>query len=103
VENEQAGQKRAEYGEELVRRLAVDLTKQYGRGFGFSQFKLMRQFYQTFPGVITVKPLPSGLKVEKSGIGQSLIGQFSGRASAKFSNALERLGQIASVFSLSMS
>jgi predicted nuclease of restriction endonuclease-like (RecB) superfamily len=118
VETEQAGQRRAEYGEELVRRLALDLTKQYGRGFGFSQLKLMRQFYQTFPGVITAKPLPSQLKVEKSGIGQSLIGQFkspgsapitigqsvigqfSGRAGAKFPHALERLGQIARVFSL---
>ena len=45
VDHEQAGQKRAEYGEEMMRRLALDLTKRFGRGFGFSQLKMMRQFY----------------------------------------------------------
>jgi len=33
VEFEQAGQKRAEYGEALLARLAEDLTAQFGRGF----------------------------------------------------------------------
>ena len=118
VENEQAGQKRAEYGEELVRRLALDLTKQYGRGFGFSQLKMMRQFYQTFPDAHTAKPLLPQSTAEKSGIGQSVIGQSgspesslatigrsvigqsSGRSSEKFSSALEHLGRIARAFPL---
>ena len=113
VEHEQAGEKRAEYGEELVRRLAADLTKQFGRGFGFSQLKMMRQFYQTFPNVHTAKPLILQSTVEKSEIGQSvigqsgnlesslvpigqsLIGQFSQRSSVKLSRAIEHLGNIA--------
>ena len=32
VDFEQGGKKRAEYGEELLKRLAVDLTAQHGRG-----------------------------------------------------------------------
>ena len=118
VEHEQAGEKRAEYGEEVVRRLAVDLTKQYGRGFGFSQLKMMRQFYQTLPDVHTAKPLILQSTVEKSEIGQSvigqsgnlesslvpigqsLIGQFSQRSSVNLSRAIEHLGNIARAFPL---
>jgi hypothetical protein len=35
VEEEQRGRRRAEYGEQLVTRLAKDLTRRYGRGFGY--------------------------------------------------------------------
>ena len=118
VEHEQAGEKRAEYGEELVRRFALDLTERFGRGFGFSQVKMMRQFYQTFPDAHAAKPLILQSTVEKSGIsqsligqsgnpesslapiGQSVIGQFSERSSVKHSRALERLGQVARAFPL---
>ena len=100
VDHEQAGQKRAEYGEEIMRRLALDLTKKFGRGFGFSQLKMMRQFYQTFPDAHTAKPLILQSVIEKSAIGQSVIGQFSQRSSVKLSRALERLGQIARAFPL---
>jgi hypothetical protein len=34
VEFEQRGVERAEYGKELVKQLAGDLTRQFGRGFG---------------------------------------------------------------------
>ena len=49
VEFEQGGQKRAEYGEEVLKRLADDLTARLGRGF--SQFNLgrFRQFYLAAP------------------------------------------------------
>jgi predicted nuclease of restriction endonuclease-like (RecB) superfamily len=100
VEHEQAGEKRAEYGEEMVRRFALDLTERFGRGFGFSQVKMMRQFYQTFPEPHAAKPLILQSSVEKSGIGQSVIGQFSEGSSVKYSRALERLGQLARAFPL---
>src|SRR5438876_4808641 len=35
VEFEQRGKKRAEYGEELLQRLAQDLTARFGRGFSY--------------------------------------------------------------------
>ena len=52
VEFEQKGQLRAEYGEELILRLAKDMTKRLGKGFSKSNIFLMRQFYLTYPAKI---------------------------------------------------
>jgi predicted nuclease of restriction endonuclease-like (RecB) superfamily len=49
VEFEQEGKGRAAYGTRLVARLAVDLTKRFGRGFGAVNLAQMRKFYQTWP------------------------------------------------------
>ena len=49
VEFEQGGEKRAGYGEELLGRLAEDLTVDFGRGFSRRSLQDMRSFYQTFP------------------------------------------------------
>lgn len=46
VEVEQRGGKRAEYGESLLKKLSVDLTKRFGRGFGVDNLQRMRVFYQ---------------------------------------------------------
>lgn len=46
VEVEQRGEKRAEYGESLLKKLSVDLTKRFGRGFGVDNLQRMRVFYQ---------------------------------------------------------
>lgn len=48
VEFEQKGRVRAEYGEELIIRLAKDLIEKFGRGFSKSNLFLMRQFYLTY-------------------------------------------------------
>ncbi|MBI2477774.1 MAG: DUF1016 domain-containing protein [Planctomycetia bacterium] len=45
VEHEQGGQHRADYGEQVVTRLAADLTRQHGRGFSKSNVFLMRGFF----------------------------------------------------------
>jgi hypothetical protein len=47
VEHEQAGSKRAGYGEALLEGLSRDLTRRFGRGFGIIQLRTMRQFYAT--------------------------------------------------------
>jgi hypothetical protein len=49
IEFEQKGKLRAEYGEELILRLAKDMTKRLGKGFSKSNIFLMRQFYLTYP------------------------------------------------------
>ena len=49
VKSELQGQRRAEYGEQLIERLAADLTKQFGRGFGKINLWRMRAFYQAWP------------------------------------------------------
>jgi predicted nuclease of restriction endonuclease-like (RecB) superfamily len=48
VEFEQGGEKRAEYGTELLRKLAGDLTKRFGRGFGPVNLSQMKRFYLTW-------------------------------------------------------
>lgn len=45
VEFEQGGQARAEYGEELLSRLAQDLTSRHGRGFSRQGLQKMRSFF----------------------------------------------------------
>lgn len=46
IEVEQKGEKRAEYGKELLKRLSIDLTERFGRGFGDDNLQRMRIFYQ---------------------------------------------------------
>ena len=83
VEHEQAGQKRAGYGEEVVSKFSKDLTQRFGRGFGPAQVAAMRQFHLTFP-------LPDNFQsvIGKSEILQSAIGKSS-------AGAVERLSPVA--------
>lgn len=48
IEHEQGGKRRAEYGEALLKRLAMDLTSQFGRGFSERNLEQMRLFYVTW-------------------------------------------------------
>ena len=45
VEFEQGGKKRARYGEELLGKLAMDLTARFGRGFSAANLFYMRKFF----------------------------------------------------------
>ena len=49
VEFEQGGNIRAEYGKQLINRLAKDLTVRRGRGFSRSNLIYMRKLYVCFP------------------------------------------------------
>lgn len=49
VEFDQGGEGRADYGDTLLKRLAVDLTRQFGRGFGWRNLTQMRAFYLAWP------------------------------------------------------
>lgn len=46
VRVEQGGERRAEYGEQLIEQLAADLTQRFGRGFGRANLWQMRAFYR---------------------------------------------------------
>ena len=48
VEAEQKGNKRAEYGEELIIQLSERLSAEFGKGFNTTNVWYMRQFYLTF-------------------------------------------------------
>ena len=49
VEFEQNGRSRAQYGKDLLNRLASDLTLRFGRGFSRSNLQQMRLFYEAWP------------------------------------------------------
>lgn len=54
VEYEQAGNEKAEYGSETLKRLSRDLTERYSNGFGMSNINKMRKFYSLYPILQTV-------------------------------------------------
>jgi predicted nuclease of restriction endonuclease-like (RecB) superfamily len=70
VEAEQQGKRRANYGDVLVKRLAVDLTAQFGRGFGWRNLFQMRAFYLAWPDILqtasamSVIAAPAGQKLQ---------------------------------------
>ncbi len=88
VEFEQQGARRAEYGEELLQRLSMDLTAKCGRGFGLSHVKLMRQFYLTYR-----EPRNRQSVIGRFQKSQSVIGESSPQALARDSNNLTALAQ----------
>ncbi len=49
VEFEQGGEDRAGYGQALLKRLSVDLSARFGRGFSVRNLEQMRLFYQAWP------------------------------------------------------
>jgi len=49
VEKEQFGNVKAKYGEFLLKELSKNLTKEFGKGFSYSNLRNFRQFYLTYP------------------------------------------------------
>ena len=68
---EQQGQERADYGETVIRQLAADLTRQFGRGFGAVNLSQMRRFHLEWPSE-KIFQTPS----EKSGTLSDLAAKF---------------------------
>lgn len=48
VEEEQGGEKRAEYGKSLIKNLSIRLTESYGKGFSETNLKQMKNFYLAY-------------------------------------------------------
>lgn len=46
------GEKRAEYGTEVIKKLSVELTKDYGKGFDYSSLYKFVRFYKAFPNIL---------------------------------------------------
>jgi predicted nuclease of restriction endonuclease-like (RecB) superfamily len=49
VEDEQNGKERADYGKNVLKTLAKQLTEEFGKGFDDSNLRNMRAFYKAFP------------------------------------------------------
>lgn len=67
VESEQAGESRANYGEQLLKRLAEDLTARFGRGFGIANLRQMRNFYLAWPSQQVHQTLSGELALGNNG------------------------------------
>ncbi|MCF2147220.1 DUF1016 N-terminal domain-containing protein [Desmonostoc muscorum LEGE 12446] len=65
VELEQGGEKRAEYGAAVIKRLSEDLTGRFGKGFSKTNLEQMRRFYLQWQ----IAQAPSG-KLDLSALAQ---------------------------------
>ena len=54
VENEQHGNKRAEYGKSILKELSAKLTREFGKGYSVRNLEQMRKFYVTYSKTKTV-------------------------------------------------
>jgi predicted nuclease of restriction endonuclease-like (RecB) superfamily len=86
VEHEQKGEKRAEYGAELLKDLSAQLTEEFGKGFSERNLQLMRLFFIEFSPRIQQTP---SVKLPMTGKGQTVSdvlapGRISQTPSAKF-------------------
>jgi hypothetical protein len=52
VEEEQKGERRAVYGEQLIVELSEKLQKDFGVGYGTTNLKLFRQFFLAYPSFL---------------------------------------------------
>ncbi len=83
VEVEQRGKARADYGDQLIRRLSERLSDRFGKGYSYPSVKRMKQFYLTFPDGSTI---PTDLfDVQK---GSAVLSQLAaGKGSAALSQS----------------
>lgn len=88
VEAEQKGKRRAGYGEQLIERLSLDLTQQFGRGFSARNLEQMRQFYLMWS-------IPQTVSAESQRIAVASISNKSQTASAQLT-----LSELANAFPL---
>ena len=49
VQEEQLGQRKAQYGARLLENLSIALSESFGKGFSYANLRNFRQFYLTYP------------------------------------------------------
>lgn len=75
IQHEVLKEKRAEYGEHVIKELSDELTKKYGRGFKKSNLYLFVSFYQNHPDFFQ-SPTGKSMNRVDADIFQSLTGKF---------------------------
>ena len=76
VEVEQKGKRKAKYGEELIKKMSLRLTKHYGRGFGQRSLERARNFYLIYSEKSSTV-LTKSLKLLKSEDFYGLLEKFT--------------------------
>ncbi len=84
VEGEQQGRAKAEYGEQMIDRLAIDLTARFGRGFGRSNLFQMRAFYLNYSSIVQMPSARSRALANGNGGHLNIVQTPSGQLSAVF-------------------
>lgn len=79
VEEEQRGKTRAGYGEELIKRLAADLSRRYGRGFSIGNVWQMKAFYLSWPIVQTVSAQSENQPIPQTASAESVLSTVASR------------------------
>ena len=98
VEHEQQGEKRAEYGKELLKELSARLTEEFGRGFSKSNLASMRAFYLIWSERIQIFQQPTG-KLNLHEKSQQATGQLD--LSSKGQEPTDQLEESQNPFTLS--
>ena len=70
---QEARSRAAEYGMEIVQRLAADLSARYGRGFSVRNVWLMRAFYLGWPITQTASAESGGGQIVQTPSAESLL------------------------------
>jgi predicted nuclease of restriction endonuclease-like (RecB) superfamily len=77
VENEQGGEKRAKYGQQMLKDLSVYLSEHCGKGYGVDNLRLMRQFYTVYSQLqISESAFPKLFENAETQIGELVISQL---------------------------
>lgn len=74
IQHEVLKEQRAEYGEQIIKKLAADLVKRYGRGFSKSNLYLFVSFYVSHPDFFQSLTKKSEIVIDEN-IFQSLTGK----------------------------
>jgi predicted nuclease of restriction endonuclease-like (RecB) superfamily len=76
VEYEQQGSERAEYGKALLRKLSLNLSEEFGRGFSHRNLEYMRRFYLTYKDRAPQISQIASAKLQSSQESQTTPGKF---------------------------
>lgn len=76
VEQEQHGERRAEYGKRVIEQASRVLTEEFGKGFSETTLRSYRQFYQAFPHLQIQQALPAEFKMEVEQIQRPLLAEL---------------------------
>ncbi len=56
VDDEQSGKSRAEYADQTLKQLSIDLTRDFGKGFSHRNLEYFRKFYLNYSNRISQTP-----------------------------------------------
>jgi predicted nuclease of restriction endonuclease-like (RecB) superfamily len=98
VEVEQRGSTQAEYGDELIKRLAADLASRFGRGFGWRNVYQMRAFHLAYPNILQTPSAISGHPKLKTVFEK--LPTLSANLPIPSETGIQSLGQISALFPL---